>query len=191
MRRQPMNSPPKRQQGVVLVIALVLLIAVTLLSLAGMSTTTLEFIMASNQQARVNAFQQAEAGIDGVNSNLEDNFRVAGPVGWGRCTVGFHDADKYYDATGEVTCNTFDVAVPAGFDLSHSRVVIERLPPWRQHPPPFMETTVTAKVATFKTDSRYDARDTRGGRAEHNQGRIVTVPPSDVFVGRDDDIDVN
>ena len=164
----------KHQDGVVLVVALVLLLAITLLSLAGMSTTTLELMMATNQQARVNAFQQAETGIDAVTSNL-DNFRVTGPVGASRCTAEFHN-QRYYDATGEIDCDAFDLALPAGFDLTRSRAVVERLPPLLQPAPRFMEASFeNLKVATFKIDSRYDAREVRGGRAEHAQGMLVTV----------------
>lgn len=191
MHQLPLNAAASRQKGVVLVIALVLLVAITLLSLASMSTTTLELMMASNQQARTNAFQQAEAGIDAINGNL-DNFLVSGLVGEKRCTAGFHDS-RYYDATGEVTCSSPDLTAPAAFDLSDSRAAVGRLPPRLQAAPRFIETSAEKlKVATFKTDSRYDARDTGGGRAEHNQGVIVTVlTPSEETVVSGDDIDVN
>lgn len=189
MHELPLNSVPSRQKGVVLVVALVLLVAITLLSLAGMSTTTLELLMATNQQSRVNAFQQAEAGLDAVGSNL-DNFPVSGLVGEQRCTPGFHDA-RYSDATGEVTCSTPDLTVPAAYDLTRSRAAVGRLPPRLQAAPRFIETSAEKlKVATFKIDSRYDARETRGGRAEHNQGLIVTVlTPSEETVISGDDID--
>ena len=126
MTSLPSNSTlPRRQQGVVLVVALVLLVAITLLSLAGISTTTLELQMATNQQERVNAFQQAEAGIDGVVSNL-NNFPVTGPVGAERCTTDFDDTSKYYNAT-DVDCGSYDIAVPAGFSLDYSRAAVERM----------------------------------------------------------------
>lgn len=190
MRPQPMNTVPNHQKGVVLVVALVLLVAITLLSLAGMSTTTLELLMATNQQARTNAFQQAEAGVDAVGSNL-DNFAVVGAVGAQRCTPGFHDG-RYYDATGEITCGSPDLVIPSEYDLTYSRGVVGRLPPRLQAAPRFIETSAKKlKVATFKIDSRYDARDTRQGRAEHNQGMIVTVlTPGEETVIRGDDIDI-
>lgn len=183
---------PNRQKGVVLVVALVLLVAITLLSLAGINTTTLELRMASNQQARVNAFQQAEAGIDGVKTDMS-NFAVKGLVGQGRCTTDFHDTSRYYDATGEVSCDTYDVSVPGQLDLTYSRVAIQRLPPRLQPAPRFVETSAEKlKVAAYKIDSRYDARDMRGGRAEHNQGMIVTVlTPGEETIVRGEDIDLN
>jgi type IV pilus assembly protein PilX len=56
----------KRQQqsGAALVIGLILLLVLTLLAVAGMSSASLEFIMAGNEQYRANAFQAAEAGIE-------------------------------------------------------------------------------------------------------------------------------
>ncbi len=191
---QSVDLPPNRQKGVVLIVALVLLVAITLLSLAGMSTTTLELMMATNQQARVDAFQQAEAGIDALVA-IPDNFPVTGAVGAERCTPDFEDYSNttYYDEGSEVVCGSFDISVPAGFSLTYSRAAIERVPPRLQPAPRFIETSAEKlKVATFKIDSRYDARDIRGGRAEHNQGLIVTVlTPSEETVIRGDDIDTN
>lgn len=187
-----MTVVPNRQEGVVLVVALVLLVAITLLSLAGISTTTLELLMATNQQARTNAFQQAEAGIDAVSSDL-DNFRVSGLIGVERCTTDFDNTSKYYDASAEVDCDAYDLSVPAGFDLDHSRAAIERIPPLEQCAPRFIETSCEKlKVATFKIDSRYDERETRGGRAEHNQGMIRTVlTPTEEKRVRDEDFDTD
>lgn len=182
MRQLPLNAVPSRQKGVVLVVAMVLLVAITLLSLAGISTTTLELMMATNQQARTDAFQQAEAGIDAVSRNL-DNFAVSGPVGSERCTPGFDDTD--------VNCGSPDLTVPADYDQTHSRAAVGRLPPLLQAAPRFIETSAEKlKVATFKIDSRYDARESRRGRAEHNQGIIVTVlTPSEEKVISGGDID--
>lgn len=182
---------PDTQRGVVLVVALVLLVAVTMLSLAGISTTTLELMMATNQQARVNSFQQAQAGIAAVGSE-PDNFRVTGGVGDTRCTAGFHDG-RYYNAEDEVSCGSTDLVVSADYDLTHSRAAVRRLAPLLQPAPRFIETSVEKlKVATYKIDSRYDARDQRGGRAEHNQGLIVTVlTPSEETVVSGDDIDTD
>lgn len=189
MNPRLMKAAPKRQEGVALLVALVLLVAITMLSLSGISTTTLEYLMATNQQARVNAFQQAESGIDAVIPN-PDNFQVSGLVGAGRCTTDFHDISKYYE-TNDVACAGVDLTIPGGFDLTYSRVAVERLPPLLQPAPRFIETSAEKlKVAMFQVDSRYDGREVRRGRAEHNQGMFVTVlTPSEETVLRDEDID--
>lgn len=192
MRQQQMNIVPNHQRGVVLVVALVLLVAITLLSLAGISTTTLELMMATNQQARTDAFQQAESGIDAVGSDL-NNFPVSGLVGQQRCTQDFH-ADRYYeDLSDEVACSSPDLDTPADYDTTRSRAIVGRLQPLLQPAPRYIETSAEKlKVAMFKIDSRFDAREIRGGRAEHNQGLFVTVlTPSEETVIRGDDIDAN
>lgn len=158
-----------------------------LLSITGISTTTLELRMATNQQARVSAFQQAQSGIAATKEEL-DNFPATGLVGATFCSVDFNDS-RYY--TSDVSCDSTDLTLPTGFDLSHTRIAVRRLPPLLQPAPRFIETSVEKlKVATFKIDSRYDARDQRGARSEHNQGVIVTVlTPSEETVITEDDID--
>ncbi len=68
MTAQPLKSParlaPPAQRGVALVIALVLLIAVTLIGLAGIRGTTLQEKMSSNSFDRETAFQAAEAAME-------------------------------------------------------------------------------------------------------------------------------
>lgn len=189
MKRTLPIKPVVRERGVVLVVALVLLVAVTLLSVAGISSTTLELRMATNQQARSTAFQEAESGIAAVKDD-EDNFRVTGSVGSVRCTNGFHDG-RYYSA--DLSCSSTDLVVPDTFHLTLKRAAVTRLPPLLQSAPRFIETSAEKlKVATYKIDSRYDARDQRGGRAEHNQGRIITVlTPSEETVITDSDFDAN
>lgn len=53
-----------RQRGAALIIGLVLLLAVTVLGISGMSMSTLELTMASNRQSHQAAFECAETGID-------------------------------------------------------------------------------------------------------------------------------
>lgn len=170
MRPRPMNTVPRHQSGVVLVVALVLLVAITLLSLAGISTTTLELLMATNQQARTEAFQQAEAGIEAITGN-SDNFTVSGLVGRERCTPGFDDTGT------DINCGLSDLIVPSEYDPTYSKAAVRRLPPLFQSAPRFAPSSHQRfEFAAFNIDSRYDARDVRGGRAEHNQGLIVSVP---------------
>lgn len=83
----PLNQsyPPSRQQGVALVVSLVLLIVLTLLGLSAMDSTIIETRMASNNQERNYAFHAAEAGlVQGIPasssatqlSNLMNNFNA-------------------------------------------------------------------------------------------------------------------
>ncbi len=55
---------PKRQEGAVLVVGLILLVVVTVLAVSGMNTATTELAMARNHQNYENAFQAAETGLE-------------------------------------------------------------------------------------------------------------------------------
>lgn len=55
--------PPRRQQGVALFLALVVLLIITILGVSGLQTTTLEERMAANARDQDMAFQAAEAAL--------------------------------------------------------------------------------------------------------------------------------
>lgn len=62
MRRgQPQQS---RQRGAALVVALILLVALSLMAISSMNTASLDLIMAGNEQFRSRSFVAAEAGIE-------------------------------------------------------------------------------------------------------------------------------
>jgi type IV pilus assembly protein PilX len=65
MHRLAMKQPRfrRQQQGVVLIIALVILVLVTLVGLSTIRTTTMEERMAGNSRDRDKAFQAAEAAV--------------------------------------------------------------------------------------------------------------------------------
>jgi Tfp pilus assembly protein PilX len=54
----------RKQQGAALVVALLMLLVITLLAVAGMNSSATEFVMAGNEQYRQNAFQAAETGVE-------------------------------------------------------------------------------------------------------------------------------
>ena len=58
------NYQPKREQGVALLISLILLLVLTVLGVSTMSTASMEIRMAANNQFLENAFQLAETGLD-------------------------------------------------------------------------------------------------------------------------------
>ena len=79
----PINLP--RQEGAVLIVALILLVVMTMLGISGMEATKLETKMAANVQDYNSAFQNAEGGLAwasesckqagvGALSPLDENF---------------------------------------------------------------------------------------------------------------------
>jgi type IV pilus assembly protein PilX len=64
-----MKCAPGKQRGAALVVGLLLLLVITLLAVAGMNSSAMEFIMAGNEQYRQNAFQAAETGVEQTFAN--------------------------------------------------------------------------------------------------------------------------
>lgn len=73
-----------RQSGIALVIALVLLLAITLVGLAGIRGTTLQEKMSSNMQDRDIAFQGAEAALRIAEQRIASTTAVI----WHDCSLG-------------------------------------------------------------------------------------------------------
>jgi type IV pilus assembly protein PilX len=61
---------PSRQRGAALAIGLILLLILTLLAVTGMNTSSMELVMAGNEQYRQKAFQASEAGIEHALTKL-------------------------------------------------------------------------------------------------------------------------
>ena len=55
---------PATQAGAALVVGLILLLVLTLLAISGMTTASLELLMAGNEQYQERAFQAADAGVE-------------------------------------------------------------------------------------------------------------------------------
>lgn len=82
-------SRPRSQSGAALVVALVLLVALSLMAISSMNTATLDLIMAGNEQYRSQAFVAAEAGVeqafldDTLYDSTADSAEVTGTSGGG------------------------------------------------------------------------------------------------------------
>jgi type IV pilus assembly protein PilX len=97
-----MNALKNRQSGIALVIALVLLLAITLVGLASIRGTTLQEKMSSNLQDRDIAFQAAEAALRIAERRIADT-----------------TADIWHDCSlGGVTCE----ALPSGGSVPRQTV---------------------------------------------------------------------
>lgn len=72
-RAQRLAPPPRRQRGIALVIALVLLIVMALMGLAAMRGTIMQQKMSANLYDRQVAFQNAEAALRAAASMIPNN----------------------------------------------------------------------------------------------------------------------
>lgn len=73
VRRSIRSSGPRRQQGVALVVALIILLVITLISLAGVRSTIMQQKLAANQFDRQVGFQSAEAGMRAAAAQIAIN----------------------------------------------------------------------------------------------------------------------
>ena len=79
MRTKHMYQPiglPRRQGGVALVVALVLLLVVTVMGLASMRGTSLQERMSANMYDRSLAFQRAEAALRAAEQAITSNWQI-------------------------------------------------------------------------------------------------------------------
>jgi type IV pilus assembly protein PilX len=98
----------RRQGGAALVVGLVLLVILTLLAVAGMSTSTTELLMAGNEQFRRTAAQSATAGIEEAIAAISTvpTSPSADPTEAGRQTVDGSTVDRYDTRTRFVDTET-------------------------------------------------------------------------------------
>ena len=154
-----------RQGGAALVVALLILIVITLLSLSAMRTGALEVRMAANQQERIEAFQTAQAAVDAVLVDPH-NFPVVGVAGYSVCTA---------NVTG---CDQSTITLPSQHPFNTGGVVnkvrILRPDPELGLPPRGMGTSVDKfGSARFVIESQATSGK---GQAQIGQGYMILVP---------------
>ncbi len=163
-------ATPSHQRGVALVVAVVILIGISVVSLSSLKTSVFELLMAGNDEARTSAFQHAHAGLDAVAVETT-NFVVTGGLGYRNCTASFEPSSD---------CNQMDITVPDAFDATNTQMYVERLAPLATCPPRGMETSCeNFTVAIFAMDSHYNDTANRGGRSRQQEGYLILVPRLD------------
>jgi type II secretory pathway pseudopilin PulG len=178
-----MKPVAKVQRGAALVVALLILIVITVLSIAAMRNSTMQLRMAINEQQRGEAFQSAQAAIEHVVAKAKDQvgrgkyFPVIGTTGYKICTANVSGCNAYPDPPPVPTTSPqCPPSTPPPFCAANS-VKIERLEPDLRPPPRGTETSIDKyDVATFGIDSRFDKSSQGQGQAELIQGFIVLVP---------------
>jgi len=125
--RNDAKVPGTQQGGTALVIAMVLLLSVTLLSLSAVTNSVLEMNMASADEKRMQAHQAADSAVSVVISGFsdyvknlgDDEVRCINNPGGTDCTNGNLIDDKDLFETGDLLSVTLALA---GADLSPIRI---------------------------------------------------------------------
>ena len=171
IRPDYMNSMPRRQRGVVLAVAMVVLLGVTVVSITALSSSLLEVRMAGNAEDTTRAFNIAQGAVDAVISEA-GNFPIIGGIGYSTCTGTYADVAEVAGF-----CNRTDLALPASFEAATSAARTERLDPLRSCPPRGMATSCeNFKVASFTIEGHHDNVEGGRGRAIVHEGYLVLVP---------------
>ena len=181
---------PNQQQGVALAVAMILLLGVTVVSLASLNTSLLELVMSGNEQARMSAFQKAQAGLDAVEAELcADYVAFLAPyVGTGYAVCASTGFDNK-------TCAVTTLPLPVDYDdpddLANTQIRASRFSQFERaaprgpdevNPDDFNNVTCNSGYrpsSTSKTyaslifESKYDAIASRGGRAQWAQGYFI------------------
>ena len=159
----------KRQQGAILVVALMFLIAITLLTLSSMRATNIGLYMAQNEESRVAAEQAAQALADAIVAN-PGSTPVYGTQGYTACTAGQTGCDRYDLPVG-------DPVLEAAVASNQISARVERVGPIFRPPPRVVESSIDKFTsAGFRVTTTYDRMDEGLGRQQVSQGVLVLVP---------------
>ena len=168
MKLQNLNSR-QQQQGAILVVALVFLVAITLYTVSSMRNSKLGMHMALNEESRITAVQAAQALADAIVANPAST-PVVGTTGFTACTAG------------QQNCNSNDLSV-VNSDLTtsvaanHLSARVERTGLVFRPPPRVVESSIDKFTsAQFRVTTQYDRMDEGLGRQQITEGVLVLVP---------------
>lgn len=172
-----MNPQHGSQRGAALVIALVFLIAITLLGLTSIRSSTMELRMAMNEETRITALEQAQAMIDLVKSD-EDNLPVQ--TGVAGSTVNCYVVDNYTPPSN-IPCThatkTVNLDTETGQLDGNVYTLVTRLTPATSPAPRGLGMSGDKfDVALFGVVGGYDRSDEGLGASEIEQGLIKPLP---------------
>ena len=159
----------RRQHGAILVISLVILIAISWLSVASMRSSNIGLRMAQNEESRIAAEQGAQALADAIVSDPQTT-PVVGGSGFTICTPG------------EAACNRYDLPVAnsvLAYDISAGDLTarVQRMGPLFRPPPRVIESSIDKfSTASFEVIATYDRADESLGRQQIVEGVLVLVP---------------
>jgi type IV pilus assembly protein PilX len=113
--KQPCSRAP--QQGVALVVALVLLVVATLIGLAGIRGTTLQEQMSANMYDRSLAFQRAEAALRAAEGAITANAKID-ELGGVDCSPESGNFCEVVPSSAFTTSNADWISVDTPYDLN-------------------------------------------------------------------------
>ena len=159
----------QKQRGAILMIALVFLIAITLLTTSSMKSSNIGLLMAQNEESRVAAEQAAQALADAIVANPSST-PVVGLTGFKFCTAGIANCDR-----NDLPVDNGELAYEVA--ANHMHATVQRLGPEFAPPPRVTESSIDKFTsASFTVITTYDRVDEGRGRQQVTEGVLVLVP---------------
>ena len=162
-------SSRTRQQGAILVIALMFLVAITLYTISSMRSSNIGLFMAQNEESRVAAAQAAQALADAIVATPAST-PVVGVSGYTACTAN----------ESGCTRNDLPVTDPVlAYAIANDYIAarVERTGTIFRPPPRVVETSIDKfSSASFRVTTTYDRVDEGLGREQVTEGVLVLVP---------------
>ncbi len=181
----PCNSP-HASRGAALVTAMMFLIVITLLGLTAMGTTRLNLRMATNEELRVTAQQQAQSLIDAVLADTDANLALSRAAGMQHLCYPANMARDSAPLHAPFACASNGVAptLPNNFVLDHSYIEVFRedingQPTVTVNAVPGSQDSYVFRFARYRITAGYDRSSEGFGAAEVSQGINIKVPTVD------------
>ena len=163
------TSTRQRQQGAILVIALMFLVAITLYTISSMRSSNIGLFMAQNEESRVAAKQAAQALADAIVASPAST-PVVGGTGYTACTANETGCNR-----NDLPVNDPVLATAVANDYIQARV--ERTGSIFRPPPRVVETSIDKFTsASFRVTTPEDRVDEGLGREQISEGVLVLVP---------------
>ena len=176
----PSKTVRNKDDGTVLILALVFMLMLAVISTTAMHTALLQLHMAGNDQFLEEAFHKAEAIADELSQN-PDNFVLDTQVGHSNCPLD----PKTLDCELRLLAVPASVATSEGYDIDY-RITRQDPVLWLDFPISESQATASSSrnfdAAIFEVDVRVDGSRKRRGSAHVVQGVAVrTVSVNDAI----------
>jgi Tfp pilus assembly protein PilX len=171
-----MHTLSRRQNGAVLIIALMFLLLIALVAATSSETNTLQIQMAGNDQLRADAQQRVMAILDAILDDA-NNTPVIGDIGYKICAEGSLEASC---DRAIITLNAGLAAAPTG---TTSTYFVTRMGPLETGAPVMNESMASSasayNVARYEVTASFQGEAARLGNSTIVQGITVKIPAED------------
>ena len=161
-------NPARKQRGAILIVALMFLVAITLLTISSMRSSRIGLYMAQNDESRISAIQAAQALSDAIVANPSST-PVVGKTGYTACTAG------------ESSCNrnalsVEDSTLVGQIDSDYISARVERVGTVFRPPPRVVESSLDKFTsASFSVTTTFDRAEDGLGNQHLPAGVLVLI----------------